>query len=87
MATSYAIEALRIFDHLHFRTVMQDVLGDGKNKKAKNGKKGGGKKAPAKKPTLTLQKPTAISGAKAAWFEKYYEEGSVAENDRKLFSH
>jgi phosphatidylserine/phosphatidylglycerophosphate/cardiolipin synthase-like enzyme len=87
VATSYAIEALRIFDHLHFRTVMQDVLGDGKNKNAKNGKKGAGKKSPAKKATLALQKPKAISGEKTAWFEKYYEEGSVAENDRKLFSH
>jgi len=27
VATSYAIEALRIFDHLHFRTVMSDAFG------------------------------------------------------------
>lgn len=25
MATSYAIEALRVFDHLHFRSNMQDA--------------------------------------------------------------
>jgi phosphatidylserine/phosphatidylglycerophosphate/cardiolipin synthase-like enzyme len=78
VATSYAIEALRIFDHLHFRAQMQDVLP--KNKKSTSTK--------SAKPSgaLTLQKPTAISG-KPAWFEKYYQEGSQAENDRKLFSH
>jgi phosphatidylserine/phosphatidylglycerophosphate/cardiolipin synthase-like enzyme len=27
VATSYVIEALRVFDHLHFRTVMSDALG------------------------------------------------------------
>jgi hypothetical protein len=26
IAQSYAIEALRVFDHLHFRSVMQDKL-------------------------------------------------------------
>src|SRR5262249_36918539 len=26
VATSYAIEALRVFDHLHFRTVMSDAF-------------------------------------------------------------
>ena len=30
VATSYAIEALRVFDHLHFRTVMSDAFDDGK---------------------------------------------------------
>ncbi len=67
VATSYAIEALRIFDHLHFRSRMQDASA------------GGGKES------LTLKKPTAISG-KPAWFEEFYVEGSQAANDRKLFS-
>jgi len=26
VATAYAIEALRMFDHLHFRTLMKEVL-------------------------------------------------------------
>ena len=46
VATAYAIEALRIFDHLHFRSRMQDA----------------GKKKFKKKDPLTLRKPTAISG-------------------------
>jgi len=68
VATSYAIEALRVFDHLHFRSVMQKATSS-KDDDA-----------------LTLLKPAAISG-KPAWYEKYYVEGSQAENDRKLFSH
>jgi phosphatidylserine/phosphatidylglycerophosphate/cardiolipin synthase-like enzyme len=71
IATSYAIEAIRIFDHLQFRSRMQDAL-------AKK------QKSPSK--PLILKKPTAISG-KPAWFEDFYKEGSQAENDRKLFSH
>src|SRR5581483_11799853 len=35
IATAYAIEAVRVFDHLHFRSVMQDKLG---KKSAKAGK-------------------------------------------------
>jgi hypothetical protein len=80
VATAYAIEALRIFDHLHFRSVMQDALGNGK------GKKSAGKKAKPAGQALTLRKPTALSG-QPAWFEKYYVEDSEAENDRMLFSH
>lgn len=67
VATSYAIEALRIFDHLHFRSRMQAA------KKSK-------------KDTLTLSKPTAISG-QPAWFEEYYKASTQREKDRKLFSH
>ena len=33
VATSYAIEALRVFDHLHFRTVMSDGFSNDKEKK------------------------------------------------------
>ncbi len=65
VATSYAIEALRVFDHLHFRSNMQGA---------------------ASPDALTLQKPTAMSG-KPAWFEKFYVDGSQAQNDRLLFAH
>jgi hypothetical protein len=68
VATSYAIEALRVFDHLHFRSRMQKASDEDS------------------KDSLTLQKPTSMSG-EAAWFEKYYVAGSQAESDRKLFSH
>ncbi len=79
IATGYAIEALRVFDHLHFRTVMQDVLG---GKKAKKTADANGKK----EDKLKLQKPTAISGKKNSWFDRYYAIGSQLEGDRKLFS-
>ncbi len=70
VATGYAIEALRMFDHLHFRSRMKDH----KEKKK------------TKKPDpLTLKKPTAISG-KPPWFEEYYKAGSQRQNDRKLFA-
>lgn len=70
IATSYAIEAIRIFDHLQFRSRMQSAVA----KKHKEANK-----------ALTLKKPTALSG-KPAWFEDFYKEDSQAENDRKLFS-
>lgn len=70
VATAYAIEALRVFDHLHFRTRMKEH----KEKKK------------SKKPDpLTLRKPKAIS-EKPAWFDEYYVAGSQRETDRKLFS-
>jgi phosphatidylserine/phosphatidylglycerophosphate/cardiolipin synthase-like enzyme len=68
VATSYAIEALRIFDHLHFRSNMSQATEGGNQD------------------SLTLQKPTALSG-KPAWFEKFYVKGSQAEQDRLLFAH
>jgi hypothetical protein len=80
VATSYAIEALRIFDHLHFRVRMEGAKG----KKGKS--KTMGKKKKGSNDSLTLQKPEAISG-KPAWFESFYQEGTQAEDDRKLFSH
>lgn len=78
VATSYAIEALRIFDHLHFRSRMQTALPGGKTHTTK--------KMSQSSKALTLKKPTAISG-KPAWFEDYYKQGSQAEHDRTLFSH
>jgi len=84
IATSYAIEAVRVFDHLHFRSVMQDALG--KKKKPAAAAKGNAKTAKAPTlPPLVLRKPTAISGA-PAWFSGYYVSGTQKEHDRKLFS-
>lgn len=79
VATSYAIEALRIFDHLHFRVRMQKALS------GRKGKGGSGKTTKQKQEELTLQKPTKFSG-KPAWFEGFYKSGSQAEADRLLFS-
>jgi phosphatidylserine/phosphatidylglycerophosphate/cardiolipin synthase-like enzyme len=72
VATGYAIEALRVFDHLHFRSRMRDALKD-KTKKSTATRE------------LSLQKPRAISG-RPAWFERFYVAGSHLEADRKLFS-
>jgi hypothetical protein len=71
IAVAYAIEALRVFDHLHFRNRM----------------KAAAEKPPpgAKRDPLTLRKPTALSG-KPAWFEEYYVPDSQRERDRLLFS-
>jgi phosphatidylserine/phosphatidylglycerophosphate/cardiolipin synthase-like enzyme len=71
LAVAYAIEALRVFDHLHFRSRMKAA-----------GKKPG--KAAKKPAALHLWKPTAISG-KPAWFEEYYVADSQLERDRTLF--
>jgi phosphatidylserine/phosphatidylglycerophosphate/cardiolipin synthase-like enzyme len=81
VATSYAIEALRIFDHLHFRLRMQKGQAGSKGKG-----KGSAKKASAtQNAALTLQKPTSISG-NPSWFEDYYKKGSQKAGDRALFS-
>jgi hypothetical protein len=75
IATAYAIEATRVFDHLQFRNRMRDAFG-AKDKKLRT----------AQKPkALTLHKPTAISG-EPAWFERFYEPESQAMRDRVLFS-
>ncbi len=72
MATSYAINALRIFDHLHFRARMKQastlVAHDAQQ-------------------ALTLQKPISISGAKQSWFATSYLSGNQDQRDRLLFSH
>jgi hypothetical protein len=54
VATSYAIEALRVFDHLHFRSVMSDAFAPVHDSVAKphartSAKKGAPKKAQATK--------------------------------------
>ena len=74
IATSFAIEALRIFDHLHFRSNMQ----------AAKTKKKAGDKTP--RIVLKLQKPKSIVPANQNWFERYYVPGSQKENDRLLFA-
>ena len=78
VATSYAIEAIRVFDHLHFRTMMKEAF-DGQ---AKPADAAGAKKATA---ALTLKKPQALSG-QPPWFASSYQAGTQAENDRKIFS-
>ncbi|MEO8523385.1 MAG: phospholipase D-like domain-containing protein [Caldimonas sp.] len=69
IATAYAIEALLVFDHLHFRSTMKAAFA---------------LSTTAKKDALTLQKPTAISG-RPAWFETYYKADSQKMKDRRLF--
>ncbi|MGZ5274339.1 MAG: hypothetical protein ACXWCU_00360 [Caldimonas sp.] len=69
IATACAIEALRVFDHLHFRRTMKDAFA---------------MKAAGQSDALTLKKPTAISG-KPAWFVGYYRADSQKLKDRKLF--
>lgn len=71
IAVVYAIQALLIFDHLHFRSAMQQAFSTSGNHQA---------------PPLLLRKPTAISG-QPAWFEDYYVAGSQKANDRRLFAH
>lgn len=74
VATAYAIEAVRLFDHLHFRSKMSEA------KVAPSGAK------PAAATPLTLAKPTALSG-KPAWFERYYQADGQYQHDRLLFGH
>ena len=70
IATAYAIEALRVFDHLHFRSKMQDAS----------------TAPPAvRKTALTLRKPRAITG-NPAWFESSYVADSQKMRDRQLFA-
>jgi phosphatidylserine/phosphatidylglycerophosphate/cardiolipin synthase-like enzyme len=63
VATSYAIEALRVFDHLHFRSIMSDAFAtqkpaQGKAAKAKSAVKKSKKKA---KKGKAAKKPAAPS--------------------------
>jgi hypothetical protein len=72
VATAYAIEALRLFDHFHFRSRLQDAA-KGKTPKGQ---------APD---TLRLMKPAAIS-QQPAWFDPYYQAGTQWAKDREVFS-
>ncbi|MDB6026378.1 MAG: hypothetical protein JWM68_2601 [Verrucomicrobiales bacterium] len=75
VATAYAIEAIRVFDHLHFRSTMQGAT----KKKSKPGTN-------PPKDVLKLKKPRSISGEDMNWFEPFYKSGSQREKDRRLFS-
>jgi len=75
IATTYAIEAVRVFDHLQFRNRMRDAFGADDSHLTHT-------TAPA---DMTLKKPRAISG-KPAWFERFYTPDSQALRDRVLFS-
>jgi phosphatidylserine/phosphatidylglycerophosphate/cardiolipin synthase-like enzyme len=72
IAVAYAIEALRVFDHLHFRDRMKQARTKSLSAKARHD-------------ALKLRKPTAISG-QPAWFEEYYVAASQKERDRMLFA-
>jgi hypothetical protein len=76
IATAYAIEAVRVFDHLQFRDRMRGAFGAQRQRLAK---------ATAPK-RITLQKPTAISGADDAWFDRFYKPDTQAFRDRVVFS-
>ncbi|OBG50262.1 phospholipase D-like domain-containing protein [Mycobacterium sp. E735] len=76
VATAYAIEAVRVFDHLQFRNKMRAAFGANAQRLAK---------AQAPKP-ITLQKPTVISGADEAWFDRFYRPNTQTLRDRLLFS-
>jgi phosphatidylserine/phosphatidylglycerophosphate/cardiolipin synthase-like enzyme len=75
VATAYAIEAVRVFDHLQFRNRMRRAFGPEDTHLTSA-------TAPEQ---ITLGKPTAISH-KPAWFEKSYKVNSQAFRDRELFS-
>lgn len=75
VATAYAIEAVRLFDHLHFRSKMSEAKVEPKGAK------------PAATAALTLAKPVALSGATETWFDRYYKADSQYLHDRLLFGH
>ncbi|WP_433633826.1 phospholipase D-like domain-containing protein [Nocardia sp. CA-120079] len=74
VAVAYAVEAIRVFDHLNFRNRMSAA------EKAR--------KSRVKRSTdpMLLEKPTAISKKPEPWFAKFYVAGSPRERDRKTFS-
>lgn len=76
IATAYAIEAVRVFDHLQFRNRMRRAFGPQGQRLTK-----------AVTPKqITLQKPTMISGADEAWFQRFYKPDTQAFRDRVVFS-
>jgi hypothetical protein len=77
VATSYAIEGVRVFDHLHFRARMKEAQDAAAKKPAGAVAK--------KKDGLTLRKVTKPGGG-PAWFEPWYVKGSQKARDRELFS-
>jgi hypothetical protein len=76
VATAYAIEAVRIFDHLRFRNRMRDAFGAHAQRLRR-----------ATQPKqITLQRPSAISGADEEWFDRFYRSDTQVFRDRVLFS-
>ncbi len=72
VATAYAIEALRMFDHLHFRAKMKEA-GVPKPGAAKSGAG-----------VIKLARPPAAG--QAAWFDAYYVDGGQKARDRLTFA-
>ncbi|MCU1323709.1 MAG: hypothetical protein JWM43_3358 [Acidobacteriaceae bacterium] len=72
VAIVYAIQAVTIFDHLHFRERLKEATALDSTA--------------ATDKALTLHKPIAISGEPKAWFDSSYVAKSQAERDRLLFS-
>ncbi len=76
VATSYAIEALRVFDHLHFRTLMSDAFASGKQAGAKTAKaaKPSAKKSKAATPAApspaTATRPSKTAAVAALTLKK-----------------
>lgn len=64
VAAAYMIEALRLFDHFHFRVKLRETTRE--------------------RAGFTLRRPP-LPGRKA-WFDAYYEAGSVKLRDRALFA-
>src|SRR5262249_37920173 len=56
VATSYAIEALRVFDHLHFRTLMSDAFAGGHTSSGKSAAAGAAKTSKTKATSKTKTK-------------------------------
>ncbi|MEH3138786.1 MAG: phospholipase D-like domain-containing protein [Mycobacterium kyogaense] len=71
IATAYAIEALRVFDHLNFRNRMKDAVDP---------------KKPIDPLVLLKPVAFAPKMQKEPWFAKYYEPGSQRERDRLTFA-
>jgi hypothetical protein len=70
------IEAVRVFDHLQFRNRMRAAFGSNARRLA----------TVTTPKAITLQKPTAISGADQAWFDRFYDPHKQAFRYRILFS-
>ena len=71
IATAYAIEALRVFDHLNFRNRMKEAADPKKD---------------ADPLVLLKPLALAPKKQKESWFAKFYEAGSQRERDRLTFA-
>jgi phosphatidylserine/phosphatidylglycerophosphate/cardiolipin synthase-like enzyme len=95
VATSYAIEALRVFDHLHFRSVMSDAFARRKPAQCKSAKsksvvKKSSKKAkkgkPAKKSAAPSPQTAALPGKAAAMAELTLQKPTVISGQPAWFA-